>query len=603
MKKVHLILIDSIIQKQTAHKKNIIYVVWDEFVKDKRFISLPLIVEENASFYRADYLQWGDDFALKKIKDKSLYDHLKLKDDFPFWWTTNLGQRFNIFSKSNINDVIKSMALMDYLNKNLISPLSIKIISKKKERITFINQWALEKNIPCKYEEKQLSQWRPKSTIIYALFLFRHVLYSVFLRKSAKNGQTEISFFDIFTHLRKEKKFNSNYWGKLVDLLEAKKVNVQWNHLYYRTQERFSFLNAIKRNRGFNSLGINEHHHVLMEQHFGFHLYFKTIKRYLHIRQKGKEVLPQLEKNYNCRKRGINFAPFLGMQFIDSLMGQEALKNCFYSVLIEDVVKQTSLQSKGVYLQEFQSWEIALVHYWKKAKRELLIAAPHSTHRFWDLRYFFGKKSINHFIKDIFPDIIAVNGDYAYDRCIENGYPKTVLKRVEALRYLHHPRKPIIREQRLNKKKKLLICCDYQLSTSKRLFDIVQQAIQKSDFSFEVSVRMHPAFPISPTLMEQYPYQICTKDMITSLEDNDWVITSNLSAIAVDAYYQGCNIAQLSDGLYFNLSPLRGVIDDLLFTDVISLNQLLQRELKGKIIIPYFKLHPLLNEWRKILSI
>ena len=47
---------------------------------------------------------------------------------------------------------------------------------------------------------------------------------------------------------------------------------------------------------------------------------------------------------------------------------------------------------------------------------------PHSTHRYWDLRYFFGEKSFHYFTGDIFPDRIAVNGDYAFERCIENGY-------------------------------------------------------------------------------------------------------------------------------------------------------------------------------------
>ena len=31
---------------------------------------------------------------------------------------------------------------------------------------------------------------------------------------------------------------------------------------------------------------------------------------------------------------------------------------------------------------------------------------------------------------------------------------------------------------------------------------------------------------------------------LSDLQKTDWVITSNLSAIAVDAFYQGCNIAQ-----------------------------------------------------------
>ena len=185
---------------------------------------------------------------------------------------------------------------------------------------------------------------------------------------------------------------------------------------------------------------------------------------------------------------------------------------------------------------------------------------PHSTHRYWDLRYFFGEKSFHYFTGDIFPDLIAVNGDYAFERCVENGYPKSILVKVEALRYLHHPKVPCFRKKKEKSTLNLLICCDYQLQTSKRLFALVKEAIQNVDFTAKVQVRMHPSYPIPQQFLNQYNYEISTEELIPALKKADWVITSNLSAIAVDGFYQGCNIAQLSDGLYFNLSPLRGLL-------------------------------------------
>ena len=288
---------------------------------------------------------------------------------------------------------------------------------------------------------------------------------------------------------------------------------------------------------------------------------------------------------------------------MDSLVGQEALKNCFYSVLMENAVKATPVQAKGVYLQEFQPWEIALVHYWKKTQRNDLIGMPHSTHRYWDLRYFFAEKFFLQYAQDIFPDHIAVNGDYSTERCLENGYPKAIIKPVEALRYLHHPNTPVVRKSTEGKRLNILICCDYQTKTSERLFEIVDQATKAGKLKCDVKIRMHPAFPLPSELLSQYNYEISREEMVTALQKTDWVITSNLSAIAVDGYYQGCNIAQLSDGLYFNLSPLRGVVDDLLFNSAEELKQMIFKQKQEKKSVSYFLVNSKTKRWENLLSL
>ena len=93
-------------------------------------------------------------------------------------------------------------------------------------------------------------------------------------------------FFDIFTHLKNGAQFKSNYWTKLVEVLQ--KNNVQWNHLYYKTKHRFSYLNALKRIQLFNTSNTS-HQHQLLEQNFGLVDYFKTLSRYFKIRKKAKK--------------------------------------------------------------------------------------------------------------------------------------------------------------------------------------------------------------------------------------------------------------------------------------------------------------------------
>lgn len=602
MKKAHILVYDRLPQGDLENINGSIPFVWDEFIAEKNVVSLAELVETKADDYRAAFLNWLDEFATTSIDNKTVYDHLRLKDGLPFWWMTSLGQRFNIFEQSTINDAIKSMAFVDYLNENNIKPLSLELTTNKAYLNAFFRQWSAENNVPLSTKGKTAHKPTFKSPFFYLFFIFRFVLYRLFLSKSKEVKEVEIALFDIFTHLKKGKNFESNYWTKLVDLLREKRINVQWNHLYYKTENRFSFFNALKRKNTFNKYEPQGSLHTLVEETFGLGAFIETIRRYIFIKRKGRKLLTKLHRAFLHKDKQINLAPFFVDHFKDSLCGQESLKSCFYSVLIQNAVNQTPTKSKGVYLQEFQPWEIALVHYWKKKRRNILIGMPHSTHRYWDLRYFFGEKSFRYFTNDIFPDRIAVNGEYAFERCVENGYPQSILEKVEALRYLHHPKTPHVRKEKEKSSLNLLICCDYQLTTSKRLFSLVNEAIEQMNIECNVQIRMHPSFPIPQQFLNQYDFELSTEELVPALKKADWVVTSNLSAIAVDAYYQGCNIAQLSDGLYFNLSPLRGVVDGLLFTSPEELINKLNRINSSTLNSSYFTIDQSLKRWELILN-
>ena len=585
--------------KSSSYEKESLVFVWDEFINDDDVISLPALVERNATLYRPAFLSWTHDFTQTKINETTLYEYLKLEDGFPFWWTTSLGQRFNKHANSSINDVIKSMAFFDYLAQKKLCPTSIHITTERIALGEFFKHWGKSKGIEVKVVHNSPPKKVKKSVLAYALYLFRFIIYGLFDPSKKQLQQNEFSFFDIFTHLKNGVEFKSNYWTKLVEVLQ--KNNVQWNHLYYKTKDRFSYLNALKRIQLFNASNTS-HQHQLLEQNFGLQDYFKTLNRYFKIRKKAKKIFPQLSKAFVCSNRGIDFSPYLIDDLMDSLVGQEAIKNCFYSVLMENAVNATPLDAKGIYLQEFQPWEIALVHYWKKAQRNDLIGVPHTTHSYWDLRYFFAEKFFLQYAQDIFPDHIALNGDYSIERCLENSYPKAILKSVEALRYLHHPGVPLVRKKKEKETLNLLICCDYQTKTSERLFKMVGQAVKSGNLDCKIKVRMHPAFPLPKELLTQYNFEISTEEMLTALQQADWVITSNHSAIAVDAYYQGCNIAQWSDGIYFNLSPLRGVVDNLFFNNAQELKRMILKQQQNKKNIPYFFIDSKIKKWRNLLT-
>ena len=68
--------------------------------------------------------------------------------------------------------------------------------------------------------------------------------------------------------------------------------------------------------------------------------------------------------------------------------GSNLILNLLWFRLFETALTEIPYQSYGLYLNENQSWERALIYAWNKNKHGHLIAVQHSTVRFWDLRYF-----------------------------------------------------------------------------------------------------------------------------------------------------------------------------------------------------------------------
>ena len=597
MKPVSLIVTDKYSNLVSKNKDCLIF-IWDEFKNDDKFISVPNLVEQKASKYRSEFLDWIHFFSKTRINNTTLYNHLKFDDGYPFWWTTSLGQKFNIHNDSMINDVIKSMAFCDYLNEKKIKPSLIEVSSEKRALIDFLKSFVEIKKLKINFITKSGHLKRKKSVFLYALFIFRFVVYNLFTNQSKGLKKTDFVFFDIFTHLKEGKDFKSNYWTKLVDLLKSEYVT--WNHIYFRSKKENSYTNSLKRINLFNN-NKKKHYHKIIEQDFGFKNYLKTLKLFFKQKKRGIKAIPYLKKSFTCNKRNIDFSPWIRDDFINSIVGQEALKNCYYSLLIKKLVNNSPIKARAFFIQEFQPWEIALVYYWKKSKLKEITGIPHSTHRYWDLRYFFGKSFFSSYSKEILPDQIAVNGKYSYSRCLENGYPKRILKPLEALRYIHHPEKPHKSKIKNKKKISILICCDYQLKTSEKLISIVNEFINREKIKYDVNVRMHPSFPLPTKLIRKYKLAISNEEIVLALQKTDWVITSNLSAIAVDAFYQGCKISQLSDGLYFNLSPLRGVVDNLLFTDSNELKEMKNKMGESTKNLEYFFIDTNLKLWKKFL--
>ena len=116
---------------------------WSELIVPQNQESLPLKVEEKATQMKREYLRWVYDLGRYKIRGKTLVSHLKVSDDFSFWWMTLIAEK-SIYKSPSIYQIFKLRILEQLYRErgcqgliycgydlyHLRNPLLLNIISK-----------------------------------------------------------------------------------------------------------------------------------------------------------------------------------------------------------------------------------------------------------------------------------------------------------------------------------------------------------------------------------------------------------------------------------------------------------------------------------------
>ena len=222
-------------------------------------------------------------------------------------------------------------------------------------------------------------------------------------------------------------------------------------------------------------------------------------------------------------------------------------------------------QTNGVYLMENQGWEYSLVSQWRENNHGTIIGFPHSTVRFWDLRYFFDQSmfQVNNMEKSEFPaipDKVAVNGTNTRKSLTRGCWPRERLEEVEALRFLYLGRahKKKLCPDGTREQTRLLVLGDYVQENTNQLLSVLRDSSEDFPENVHVTFKPHPNCPvISGEAVTGIPMQVTNNDIEHLLSANDIVFTSNLTSAAVDAYCYGLKVISLNGGRGMNLSPLR----------------------------------------------
>ena len=542
----------------------------------KSTVSIPALVEINADILRQRYLAWVYELGNTLIQGRKLVDCLEIRPGFSYWWMTLFVEKCNYSKSPQIYNAIKLMAFQDWLVGQSLT--HIKLVSDDKLLARCVKAWCGKADIFFEWQQvpKKIVQVSLLRRIynclpfkLKALTWLAHYLVRRWTLKGVGLDQWTqstgvVTFFSYFFNLTPNSvnvgKFEGSYWANLPDALKSDGCQTNWLHIYVKDSLIPNARIAAKVIREFNVTGKGHQVHVMLDTFLGWRVVFRALRDWRFV---NRAVLHFQYMPTNNSKDTIDFWPLFSDEWKQSFIGVSALSNLLNLNLYEEAQKALPVQRVGIYLQENQGWEFAFVHAWKATGHGRLIGAPHSSVRFWDLRYFFDPRSYDRKKKNNLPmpDLVAVNGTAAMNAYVNGNYPSHKLLLVEALRYLYlieYSDRASKAPRPIGAPLNVLAMGDYALENTQLQMRLLEQAASLLPKNTVFVIKPHPHCPVKPLDYPGVSVTVSMEPLSVLLAKCDVAYSSGVTSAAAEASCAGVPVISVLDPAKLNMSPLRG---------------------------------------------
>jgi surface carbohydrate biosynthesis protein (TIGR04326 family) len=581
-------------------------------------------VEENAIILREKFLAWLYELGEAKIDGVRLIDRLAITSELSYWWMTLLIEKCNYSKSKYIDDAIKFIAFVDW---SLSQPIKRVTLNTPNESLAVcIEKWCESKKIafnrirPTKSSPKFFGWKWFYDRLPYPFqaigWLTRYLINRWPLRGVglAEWRQTtgEITLFSYLSSLMgiHERGWENRYWTKLPEVIRRTGRKTNWLHLYVDDGSFKSPRHAAKMLRSLNATKQCMQVHTVLDSFISIKVIVDTVSQWFNLVCQDRYLRKKLQK---LDKSSLSLWPLFEKDWRLSVSGSVAMNNLLTLNLMNSALRNLPPQLRGVYLQENQTWEFALIHHWRRQHHGLLVGFPHSTVRFWDLRYFFDRRIYQKSGARDFPlpDFVACSGRGVFDQYEQGAYPVDKTLAVEALRYLYlaEPKSDARRAEQeqgttLGHPTRVLVMGEYLLKNTQHQLALLIEAIPYLS-SMRFVVKAHPFCPINPSDYPNLGLIFSTAPLPQLLAECDVAYTSAVTSAGVDAYCAGIPVVSVLDTDALNLSPLRGLGD----VQFVSSTKALASALISAAARPrgttkpslFFTLDTQMPRWRKLL--
>ena len=547
-------------------------VLWGAFLPDGApddWVSLPTEVGIRRHELRHRYSKWVHEVGMRPRHGRSLRETLTIRSGFSYWWMTTPASNA-LASDSPVYRAVRFMAL-DQIAEDR-GATHIQIYGSDKTVAATIKSWARKHKRTVQWQRRTAPQKSGAASHKSRLFKKRMVGFfpplgalSVLLRLPQATNTSEqvqqagesaqLLLVDYLAHLSQPaldgERFESNYWGPLVDVVE-KQPPVTWLHLSPSRPSHSSLNREQALMHSWPSRpGIQ---HDLLHAGLTRAIKWRAARDYLSIVVRGLRLTGK-KSLFREEASGISLWNTFKREFRDEWYGPTAMINALYVNLFDDYLANAPRARIGVYLFENQPWEVAFVHAWRKHGHGRLIGFAHSTILFWDTRIFQDARDLPpqrapH--SRPWTDLITVTTSKMRRLLLKSGYPMEVLRDAEAVRFKDADGPQSSRNPDLPT---CLILGEYSWDSTVQMLNLVRPALAEPSSTWAVRLRLHPAcsprWPSPPTWLELDTENSASE----AISKADVVVCGPLTSAAVEATSKGVPTIIAADPHVFLGSP------------------------------------------------
>jgi surface carbohydrate biosynthesis protein (TIGR04326 family) len=552
---------------------------WNGYHEDARVCSLLRYVDANDGRLRTRYLGWVHALGEARIRGKRVVDHLAGSDGLSFWWLTPLAEQ-SPWKSPAITDAIRLLALEEIVTAK--GARLVRLLSPKPAVGAAVRTMCARLGLECevrgraatpsrKYTPRAIYRALPhrvRALLSLGSYLARRWPLRRLRQVRWSGGEQALFLCSYFFHLDQDScergRFYCRFWENLPEVLGASGYSLNWLQHYIRSSMVPSAGVAASLVRRFNANPAEHGQHSFLDSFLSLRIVWRVLRRWVGLSVLHRRLRSIRREAFRPPGSNCDLWPLLGGDWHDSMCGPAAMSNLLWAEMFDAALGVLPRQRLGLYLCENQGWERALIHAWRKHGHGRLIAVPHSTVRFWDLRYFKSQEALHPATGNALPepDAVALNGRSAVQVYLEAGQPPSKVVECEALRYGYLrglTRSLAVPSNALpGRPLRVLILGDYWEASNAKMLRLLEQASMLMAAGTCFAVKPHPNSPVSPAVYPALRLEIAVQPLASIVSSFDVAFSSNLTSAAVDAYLAGLPVVVMLDDEQLNLSPLRG---------------------------------------------
>ncbi len=581
-------------------------------------ISLPRYVEDNDDKLKERFLAFVREVGESQIADKSIIEHLRVLPEFSYWWMTLFAcKRWS--TTSNIIEAVRLLALEDILKDT--KPTKISFATERRAVKNIIREWCARSGVEFQSLPTPSSStfYRAQPSVLIprpvsaALVLAREVARRIRAPKRTPllDNSVDVVLIDFFSRLdptfMATGKYRSGFWNILTDTLDDAQHTSLFLHQFVAGSLTPNRQAASQFMDGLNSVSTTQQH-FLLDARLSVGVTAKAILVYLRL-LKARFRIRKIKHSFSPSGSQLDLWKLFKEEWLDSLSGSTAILHSLTISELHSVIERLPPCRRILYLMENQPWEMAFVQLWKHRRSEPLIGVPHSSIRYWDLRFFSdsGAHRAEPYARPPIPSVVAANGPGARKSLDKSGIPAEHIVEVEALAYLYleEVRRTAGRHARSNASMRVLVLGDFLHYQNVALLTMLHNSLILTQQQLIVTVKPHPLCLIDQRDYPLLQFNIDTRPLSKQLSECDIVLAANGTSASAEAHQYGLPVITILNGETFNFSPLRGVLGAVFVDSPAHLAHALDRVVLNDHAqrADYFFVDTSLQRWKHLLSL